>query len=142
MVVTPLYNYVMPLIRYELDDYATVAPPCPCGRKHLTLERIAGRVRNLAYSPTGEAFWPVGLGMPDGVLAVTKCQFVQTALDSIDVRLVLTQPLTVEEEELIRARVLRALGHPYTLNLVPVAEVERSPAGKFEQFVAMPQVGG
>jgi len=30
--VTPLHNFAMPLIRYDIGDFAEVGPPCPCGR--------------------------------------------------------------------------------------------------------------
>ena len=30
VVVTPLHNFAAPLIRYAIDDYAEVGPPCPC----------------------------------------------------------------------------------------------------------------
>ena len=32
VVVTTLHNFAMPLIRYELRDYAEAGGPCPCGR--------------------------------------------------------------------------------------------------------------
>jgi phenylacetate-CoA ligase len=32
MVLTPLHNFAMPLIRYDVGDYGVVGEPCPCGR--------------------------------------------------------------------------------------------------------------
>jgi hypothetical protein len=58
VVVTPLHNFAMPLIREELGDYAEVGEACPCGRGLPVLKRILGRVRNLATLPTGEQFFP------------------------------------------------------------------------------------
>jgi phenylacetate-CoA ligase len=43
VLVTPLHNYAMPLLRYELGDYAEVGEPCPCGRGLPVLSRILGR---------------------------------------------------------------------------------------------------
>jgi len=40
LVVTSLHNYAMPLIRYELDDYAEVGERCRCGRGLPVLKRI------------------------------------------------------------------------------------------------------
>src|SRR5262249_17522788 len=60
VVVTPLYNYAMPLIRYELGDYAEVGgTEPPCGIKLPTLRRILGRHRNLFRFRDGTRVWPV-----------------------------------------------------------------------------------
>src|SRR5262249_3124394 len=56
VVVTPLYGYAMPLIRYALEDMAEVAPtPASCGRAHPTLRRILGRSRNLFRFRNGQS---------------------------------------------------------------------------------------
>ena len=44
LILTPLHNYAMPLIRYDSSDVAQVGPKeCPCGCPLPTLKRIAGR---------------------------------------------------------------------------------------------------
>jgi phenylacetate-CoA ligase len=43
VVVTPLNNFAMPLIRYELGDTAEVGAPCACGRGLPVLTRILDR---------------------------------------------------------------------------------------------------
>lgn len=43
VVLTSLHNFAMPLIRYEIGDYATLGERCPCGRGLPVLERIVGR---------------------------------------------------------------------------------------------------
>ena len=47
VVVTPLYQYAMPLIRYETGDEAITGEPCACGRAALKLTKIFGRKRRL-----------------------------------------------------------------------------------------------
>ena len=47
LVVTSLHNFAMPLIRYEVRDYAEVGRPCPCGRGLPAIARILGRSRNM-----------------------------------------------------------------------------------------------
>jgi phenylacetate-CoA ligase len=47
VIVTPLHNFAMPLIRYEIGDYSEVGPPCACGRGLPVLTRVrrlSGRV--------------------------------------------------------------------------------------------------
>jgi phenylacetate-CoA ligase len=42
VVATQLHNYAMPLLRYDLGDWAQVGPPCPCGRGLPVLDRVFG----------------------------------------------------------------------------------------------------
>ena len=141
VVVTPLHNLATPLIRYELGDYATVGEPCACGRTLPVIERVLGRVRNLAQTPDGRRYWPVALGKFMAMPSVRQFQYVQTALDTIQLRLVLNQTLTEEENsqavELARA----ALGYPFRVEIVPVSEIARGPNGKFEEFLSLIPAG-
>jgi phenylacetate-CoA ligase len=45
VVATPLNNFAMPLIRYDLGHFAEVGAACPCGRGLPVLSRIFGRTR-------------------------------------------------------------------------------------------------
>jgi phenylacetate-CoA ligase len=42
VVVTPLQNFAMPLLRYSLGDFAEVGSPCACGRHLPVLKEILG----------------------------------------------------------------------------------------------------
>lgn len=42
VLVTPLHNLAMPLIRYDIGGAAEVGAPCPCGRGLPVLTRILG----------------------------------------------------------------------------------------------------
>jgi phenylacetate-CoA ligase len=43
VVATPLNNFAMPLVRYDIGDTVEVGPPCACGRGLPVLTRIIGR---------------------------------------------------------------------------------------------------
>ena len=48
MLLTNLYNPVMPLIRYELTDEVTLLDePCPCGSVHRRVADVQGRLDDL-----------------------------------------------------------------------------------------------
>jgi phenylacetate-CoA ligase len=55
VVVTTLTSFAMPLIRYEIGDYAVAGAPCPCGRGLPVIERVLGGTRNLLRLPDGPA---------------------------------------------------------------------------------------
>lgn len=47
-IITDLYNYNMPFIRYDIGDVITIGQNgCPCGRNNDTIESIGGRTFDL-----------------------------------------------------------------------------------------------
>src|SRR5579871_4575852 len=80
VIVTGLYNYATPFIRYELGDYATrAASPCPSGRTLARLERIEGRRHNALVGAGGRRIWPHEVlgGDPIRQLAAVRLRIVQ-----------------------------------------------------------------
>jgi phenylacetate-CoA ligase len=137
VVITDLHNLATPLVRYDIGDYATVGEPCPCGRTLPVLRDVRGRVRNLARTPDGRTFWPVSLGLVRRVAALVQAQFVQTALDAIELRVVLARSIgDAERTQLIEAT-RRALGYPYRVTVVELSSIPRGPTGKFEEFLSL-----
>ncbi len=137
VLVTPLYNYAMPLLRYELGDFAEVGNPCPCGRGLPVLSRILGRERNaLLVAPTGERYWPAfGSRKLTELAPIVQHQFVQKSLDRIEARLVTERPLTPSEERSLRIYIETSLPHRFAVTFAYCDEIPRNASGKFENFV-------
>jgi len=91
VVITDLRNFATPIIRYEIGDYAEVAPPCSCGRGARSITRILGRHRNLMVLPDGRVCWP-RLGWLirefEKTQRVTEYQLIQIAANEIEVHMV------------------------------------------------------
>ena len=138
LVVTGLHNLAMPLIRYELGDYAQAGAPCPCGRGLPTIARILGRSRNLLRLPGGEQRWPlVGSDRYREIAPVRQYQLIQHTLEEIEARFVVDRPLTRDEEAQLARVIQSALGHPFRIAFTYLAgEIPRGPGGKFEEFVS------
>jgi phenylacetate-CoA ligase len=146
VVVTTLQNLAMPLIRYDIGDYAEAGPPCPCGRGLPVLNRILGRVRNMLVTPDGKTFWPAfgPLRLAD-VLPLRQFQFVQRTANLIEARLVVDAPLDAAQEALLRERVFTRIPPGFDLKITYLDRIERSRSGKFEDFVsevATPPIAG
>ena len=56
VVVTDLNNRAMPLIRYQIGDYARVGDACSCGRAFPVLHSIWGRAYDYVVSPAGKRY--------------------------------------------------------------------------------------
>lgn len=136
VVVTPLHNLSMPLLRYELGDYVTMGEPCPCGRGLPVIQQVQGRVRNLVRTPDGKHYWPTALGKIRSVTPIQQAQYVQTDLDTIELKVKLDRPLTEEEQQEVINRVQDALKYPFNVEIIGVEEIERSPTGKYEEFLS------
>jgi phenylacetate-CoA ligase len=138
VVVTTLHNFAMPLLRYDIGDFAEVGTACPCGRNLPVLRRILGRQRNLLRIPNGQRRWPVfdrGSGVQDLPLFF-QFQAVQSALEDIEVYFVRPGPLTSQEESRVKRYMQETLGYPFKIILRHVDEIPRNPTGKFEDFVS------
>jgi phenylacetate-CoA ligase len=137
VVVTDLHNYAMPLIRYEIGDYAVVGDACSCGRSLPVLKSIQGRARNMLLKPTGERFWPRGgFTRIAQVAPVTQMQFVQHSLEEIELKLVVSEPLGPLAESQIIDIARRSLGESFNFTLTYVESIPRSAGGKFEDFIS------
>ena len=135
VVVSDLHNLAMPLIRYEIGDYAEVGEPCPCGRGLPTLRRVLGRTRNRVRLPSGEYIWPrFGANRVSRMAPVLQSQLVQVSESEILVNLVVERPLTEDQEAALTGLYQKSLGHPFDLRFVYLDEIPRSASGKFEDF--------
>lgn len=135
VVITPLHNYAMPLIRYEIGDNATVGAPCDCGRTLPVLAAIHGRVRNMLRLPDGSVRHPrFGEREFGGIAPVRQYQVVQKTLHDIEVALVVARPLTAAEEDALRALIVASLRHPFAVRFVYREAIARADSGKFEDF--------
>jgi phenylacetate-CoA ligase len=63
VVLTDLYNYARPFIRYDTGDLAVQSShPCPCGRGFPLLGELQGRLAESVRSPDGKIISPAILG--------------------------------------------------------------------------------
>jgi phenylacetate-CoA ligase len=136
VVVTPLHNFAMPLIRYDIGDLAEVGGPCPCGRGLPVLEHILGRVRNMLTLPTGERVSPGFVNDWFEGFPVSQFQIVQRALDHLEVKIVPLRPFTEAEEERVRALLRLRLDSPFRVTISYHEQIPRSADGKYEDFVS------
>jgi len=136
VVVTPLVNFAMPLLRYEIGDLATVGGASACGRGLPVLERILGRVRNMLVLPDGGKIWPAfGTKALMKVAPVRQYQFVQQDRTTVEARLVLWRPAMPAEEQALTAHILDNMPEGMQVVLTYVDDIPRSAGGKYEDFV-------
>jgi len=137
VVLTTLHNFAMPLIRYELGDYAEVGEPCDCGRGLPVLKRIHGRRRNMIVLPDGRRHWP---SFPkirySGIAPISQIRIIQRTLTDVEAIFTSDRPLSSGEENGVVKAIQDALDYPFKVKLVHVEEMPRQENMKFEDIVS------
>ncbi len=143
VVVTPLHNFAMPLLRYAVGDLAEVGAPCPCGRGLPVLNRILGRTRDMLVFPDGRRAWAqLGTSQFTRIACLRQFQIVQHAVDDLEIKLVAERELTAEEEAELRSTMQARCGHPFPIRITYHASIPRSAGGKFQDFICrIPEAG-
>ncbi len=137
VLVTPLHNYAMPLLRYQVGDEAEVGEPCACGRGLPTLKQIVGRTQDYLTLKSGEKI-RVNLSHYRICLigAVREFQLIQKNLETIELRVVTSRPLDGEELGKLRELIEKPYGKHFTCLVSIVERLPRSQSGKLLQFVS------
>jgi phenylacetate-CoA ligase len=133
VLVTTLENRLMPLVRYEIGDYAIAAEGiCGCGRTLPLIGRIAGRAVDLFRMADGRVVSPYDLiSLIKWRPEIRQFQIVQQEFSRYRLRYVSDRPVSAETETWIRAKFCESLGAEVVVAFDRVAEIARTPAGKF-----------
>jgi phenylacetate-CoA ligase len=135
VVVTPLYAFAMPFVRYDTGDYALKSRfACACGRGLPAIDRIGGRTRSMFIMPDGSRIRvrPNFISRVAEHLSYREIQLVQTTTETIEVRYV---PIAGGPEPHVArlTALFREAFHPgMTLTLVPMDRIPRGAGMKFE----------
>lgn len=138
VVVTPFYNFAMPLLRYEIGDLAEAGPDGECDFTLPSLNRILGRTRNLFKLRDGSQIWPdTRTSEMQRYIGFAQLQIVQTSFDEVEVRYVPDGSARVPDEAGLQ-EYFRSVIHPsLKVKAVAVEEIARSASGKFEDYVSL-----
>jgi len=137
IVCTGLRNPVMPLIRYDIGDVATVGEqsPCSCGRSTPTVDFIDGRIESYVITPDGRR-----LGRLDFLFketqTIVEAQLIQDRLDHVAVRLVVTPAYCAKDEVRLLEHMRAYLGQRIGIEIERVPEIPKEQNGKFRQIVS------
>jgi phenylacetate-CoA ligase len=130
VVVTDLYNYAMPFVRYANGDRAVAGGRCECGRGLPLLSEIVGRQADMLTTPDGRRV--SGLYFPHLLKdfpSVQRFQVVQEGPDAIVLELQ-APDATREELERISSASRAVLGPAVRFTIETVSEIALSPSGK------------
>ena len=139
VVLTSLYNYAMPFIRYDIGDLAVAGPRrVKCPVKLPALTRIMGRYRNSFTLHDGRVIFPlVPVARLREFISFEQFQVVQTDYDAIEVRYVPLDPSRSADAVGLEACVRELIDASFNVRAVAVDEIPRSASGKFEDYLSL-----
>ncbi|MGE0240313.1 MAG: phenylacetate--CoA ligase family protein [Parvibaculaceae bacterium] len=137
VVATPLYNFAMPLIRYDTGDRAKLKEACSCGRQHPLIDPLYGRPSNLLY--LGPSDWTrpeLSSAEMDKHLPGCRWQLVQTSPGQVELRYMrfpANESIHAEDaERYVASRIDAGIAITHR----EVAALGRNAGGKFPAFVS------
>ena len=138
VVITDLFNYGMPFVRYANGDMATASGDrCACGRGLPLLTRVDGRVLDAIRTPAGHVlpgeFFP---HMLKDVAGLQRFQLVQRRLDRLDLSIVRGTDFDDASLDYIRREVNKVLGDSVQLDCHFVDDIPLTRSGKLRVTVS------
>jgi phenylacetate-CoA ligase len=132
VVVTDLYNYVNPLINYDLNDYAKMGEPCPCGRGFPVLQSLEGRVSECLHLKNGKT---ISSGTFGRILFyeskylpyIWEYQAVQHSETELTLNIVPTAKMTGDIRRKIQADVQKHFGPDAKIEMLMVESLPHDP---------------
>ncbi len=134
VIVTPLHHYAMPLLRYDIGDYAVVGEACACGRGLPVLQSVIGRARDMLTLPDGARISPAFVGGLFKGLPVIQFQVAQLAPDHLEARIVPKLPMGEAEEVELKRSMRARLPADFRITVTYHEELPRSAGDKYQDF--------
>jgi phenylacetate-coenzyme A ligase PaaK-like adenylate-forming protein len=136
IVITDLYNYGMPFIRYANGDRALAGfETCDCGRGLPLLKKVVGRRLDMLHATGGRAlpgeFFP---HLVKDFAAVRRFQVIQETPDRV--RFTMVAPdLGADDRAKLQHLVRDALGSGVAVEFEQVEQIRQTPAGKLQVVI-------
>ncbi len=143
VIVTSLYNYTMPLIRYKLGDLAVWSgEKCTCGRGWPLLKAIEGRIEEIITLPSGRkvSSLPIGCVLFKTIVDIKHFQIIQKSRENFIIRVVCNKNVNKKGKERVQRHITQSFKFAcFNENLdiqvkfVPI--ILPQPSGKTPDFI-------
>jgi phenylacetate-CoA ligase len=139
VVVTALYNYAHPFIRYDIGDIGTFDESSTI--KKPLLKQLLGRTSDLVLLPSGKkaaglTFYYVTKTIIENDANVKEFVIEQLRLDYFKIRYVSSKAISKDKVIAIKKAVTAYLEPNLNITLQRVEVLERSASGKLKQFTS------
>jgi phenylacetate-CoA ligase len=138
VVITDLFNYGMPFVRYVNGDRAVAGfEMCPCGRGLPLLKKVVGRQLDTLKTPDGRRvpgeFFP---HLIKDFPVIRRFQVVQADLGTIVLKVVVSGVLLQADQDRLLETIRQCTGEQVHLDLQLVDDIPLTKAGKLKVVVS------
>jgi phenylacetate-CoA ligase len=142
LVITELNNYLSPIIRYRIGDFARLSNnTCQCGRGLPVLEKIEGRISDIVYKTDGS---PVHSSIFSYVLkeitgrdgGIKQYKIHQVEKGRLRIDIVKSHAFSEATTTHLKNILYKQLGREMNLDVHYVEQIPREPSGKLRYFVS------
>lgn len=134
LVITDLLNYAMPLIRYEIGDFAVALPgKCPCGRTLPRLKAVSGRTADFLYTPDRKPVFGISI-LDTFVIHIPgfkQVQIIQNRYDHLDFNIIKDDKFSEESVARLKRNVTEIFGEKMRYDVNFVDSIKQTEQGKF-----------
>ena len=139
IIVTGLYNYAMPLIRYNIGDLGILSQEkCSCGRTYPLIENVTGRQDDFFTLPSGKisSWYRLYRGLIS-VPGIREFQIIQEKKDALTVQVVEDQKFNEKSVQQIKETIQRGCQEEkMNINIKSVKKIPRGKHNKLRTFIS------
>lgn len=140
VVITPLHNRAMPLIRYHLGDRCRWGK-CSCGNPQPVLEKVEGRKEDVIVLPSGKVRSGLSINPMFDVYGILSYQIIQEAPDQFVFRYVPNGTLDIScKREIFNKINMGCLNEKVKIEFECVDNIKRGKTGKIRTVVSKVKV--
>lgn len=131
IVLTDLFNYSMPFIRYEVGDSGILSDQaCPCGRGLPLVKSLLGRTTEIIRFRDGTTLSGPALTLIFMHFPILQYQIVQRDLDDLLIKIVKQRNYTEEDTNRLINTMEHHVGRQGSVHLEFVQDIQPTKAGK------------
>lgn len=141
IVCTGLHNFVMPLIRYRLDDVGIpVEDRCSCGRSLPLMKMMEGRIDDILRALDGRAVYASSFfcNLFGNLEGIRQFRVIQERRDKLTVQLIARERFLSDNRVLDRVRreIKGVFGEGISVDFQIVEKLDRDPTGKLKIIIS------
>ena len=138
LIGTNLYNYAMPLIRYEIGDIGQITKEvCKCGDEHKRIIHFQGRIDDIIQLPDGTRIAAGSLNQPMKYSnqEIVECQYIQEDLQNLHINIVPDINFTEKTLQNFEKELKKLIGNTIKIQFHIVDSIPRQPNGKYKFII-------
>jgi len=142
LLYTCLFNYAMPLIRYDCGDICVPTDElCPCGRGLPLIKKIEGRSDDFVTATDGTVLSPtLLLIVMKEISGIAQYRIIQETRSHFKVMLVRDQDFTDRVLHQIESGIKEVVGNDALVEVQTVSEIPKDKAGKIRAIISKVKV--